>query len=121
MESNLMNLQRIKIYTNESVQVAIAEGLKRRAMDARSCRDVGNHGLTDEQQLDYACRNSLVIFTHDDDFLKLSAKYMAQGKKHPGIIYSHQKDYSIGECIRRIKIIVDVLSPEEMRNHIEFL
>ena len=121
MENNVTDLQRIKIYTNESVQVAIAEGLKRRGIDARSCRDIGNYGLTDEQQLDYACKSNLVIFTHDDDFLKLSAKYIAQGKKHSGVIYSHQKDYSIGECIRRIKLIVDVLSPEEMRNHIEFL
>ncbi len=115
------NPERIKIYTNESVPVAIAEGLKRRGIDARSCRDVGNYGLPDEQQFDYACQNGLVIFTHDDDFLKLNAEYMAQGREHPGLIYAHQRDYSIGECIRRIKLIVDVLSPEEMRDHIEFL
>ena len=121
METSLANSQRIKIYTNESVQVAIAEGLKRRGVDARSCRDVGNYALTDEQQLDYACKNGLVIFTHDDDFLKLNIEYTAQGKEHPGIIYAHQRDYGIGECIRRIKVIVDVLSPEEMRNHTEFL
>lgn len=121
MENNLTDSQRIKIYTNESVHVAIAEGLKRRGIDARSCRDVGNYGLTDEQQLGYACKNGFVIFTHDDDFLKLSAKYMTQGKEHPGMIYSHQRDYSIGECIRRIKLIVDVLLSEEMKNHIEFL
>jgi len=119
--SNLKNLQRIKIYTNESVPVAIAEGLKRRGIDAQSCQDVENYGLTDEQQLDYACKNEFVIFTHDDDFLKLSARYIAQGKRHPGIIYSHQRNYSLGECIRRIKLVVDILSPVEMRNHIEFL
>lgn len=113
--------EKIKIYTNESVSVAIAEGLKRRGIDAQSCRDAENYGLTDEQQLDYACRNNLVIFTHDDDFLKLNAKYVTQGKEHPGIIYAHQKNYGIGECIQRIKLIVDVLLSEEMRNHIEFL
>lgn len=121
METGPVNSQRIKIYTNESVSAVVAEGLKRRGVDAQSCRDVGNYGLTDQQQLDYACENGFVIFTHDDDFLKLSAEYITQRKEHPGIIYVHQRDYSIGECIRRIKLIVDVLSPEEMRNHIEFL
>ena len=84
--------QSIGIYTNESVPVAIAEGLKRRGIDARSCRDVENYGLTDEQQMGYACSNGLVIFTHDDDFLKLSAKYLAEGREHPGMIYSHQRN-----------------------------
>ncbi len=113
--------QSIRIYTNESVPVAIAEGLKRRGIEARSCRDVENYGLTDEQQLNYACENGLVVFTHDDDFLRLGAKCLAQGGEHPGIIYSHQKDYNIGECIRRIKLIVDVLPAEAMKNHVEFL
>lgn len=121
METSVKKSQHIKIYTNESVQVVIAEGLKRREVDARSCRDVENYGMTDEQQLDYACKEGFVIFTHDDDFLKLSARYMASGKAYKGIIYAHQKDYSIGECIQRLKFIVDVLSPEDMRDHIEFL
>lgn len=117
----MTNSQFIKIYTNESVPVAIAEGLRRRGIDAQSCRDIGNYGLSDEQQFDYACKSGFVIFTHDDDFLKLNIEYVNQGKEHLGIIYAHQKDYSIGECIRRIKVIVDILSPQEMRNHVEFL
>lgn len=116
-----MDSDRIKIYTNESVPTAVAEGLKRRGIDARSCRDVGNYGLTDEQQLDYARQNDFVIFTHDDDFLKLNVEYTTYGRGHAGIIYAHQRSFNVGECIRRIKIIVDILSPEEMENHIEFL
>ncbi|MBD3182933.1 hypothetical protein GF312_11625 [Candidatus Poribacteria bacterium] len=92
----LIKQERIKIYTNESVSVAIAEGLKRRGVSVQSCQDAGNCGLTDEQQLDYAWKNSFVIFTHYDDFLKLSAEYMDQEREHAGIIYSHQKDYSLG-------------------------
>ena len=44
---------KIKIYTNESVDVAIAEGLRRRGVDAFSARDSDNLGLTDEEQLIY--------------------------------------------------------------------
>jgi len=40
-------MDKIRIYTNESVDVAIAEGLKRRGVDASSARDTGNLGLSD--------------------------------------------------------------------------
>ncbi|MBW2026318.1 MAG: hypothetical protein JRI90_13220 [Deltaproteobacteria bacterium] len=94
---------KIRIYTNESVNVAIAEGLKRRGVDAFSARDTGRLGLTDEEQLLFA------------------EKEMEEGKTHHGIIYCHQKSYSIGECIRKLRVLTSLLTSEEMVNHIEFL
>ncbi len=114
-------MKKIRIYANESVSVKIAEGLRRRGVEAWSARESGNLGLTDEEQLKYALSQKAVIFTHDDDFLKLSVKWLAEGKSHHGIIYSHQLDYPTGKCIRRLKLIVDMLTAEEMVNHIEFL
>lgn len=47
----------LRIYTDENVQGAVAEGLRRLNADAFSAREVGNLGLTDEEQLEYAARN----------------------------------------------------------------
>ncbi len=116
-----MSLQKIRIYTDENVSNAIAEGLRRRGIDAQSCQEMRNHGLTDIEQLDYAYKNGFVIFTHDDDFLTLDAKYRSLGKKHRGIIYAHQREYDIGECIKRLELIVEILTPEEINNNVEFL
>ncbi len=44
----------ICIYTNESINVAIAQGLRRRGVKAISAKDVGNLGLTDKAQLKFA-------------------------------------------------------------------
>lgn len=41
---------KIRIYTDESVNVSISEDLKRRGVEAFSVRDAGNLGLTDEEQ-----------------------------------------------------------------------
>jgi hypothetical protein len=41
----------IRIYTDESVDVAIAQGLQRRGVEAFSARDRDKLGLTDEEQL----------------------------------------------------------------------
>jgi predicted nuclease of predicted toxin-antitoxin system len=113
--------KKIKIYTDESIHTAVAKGLKRLGVEAQSCQDANKSGLSDNEQLAYAYENGLVIFTHDDDFLRLDAEYISQGREHCGIVYAHQKDHSIGECIRKLKLIVDILSPEEMKNHVEFL
>jgi predicted nuclease of predicted toxin-antitoxin system len=111
---------KISIYTNESVSVAIADGLKRRGVEAFSARDAGNLGLTDEEQLIYAGKEKVSIFTHDTDFLQIAARWMEEGRTHHGIIYCHQKRYSIGECVRRLRVLTAVLSSEDMVNHIEF-
>jgi len=108
----------IKIYINESIDVAVAEGLKRRGVQALSAKDTGNLGLTDEEQIQYASREEAAIFTHDDDFLSLVAK---SNREHHGLIYVHQQKLSTGECIRRIKTLVQIKTPKEMQNHIEFL
>ena len=112
---------KIRIYTDESVNVSISEGLKRRGVEAFSVRDAGNLGLTDEEQLIFANEERASIFTHDTDFLRIAAMWIDEGRTHHGVIYSHQKSYTIGECIRRIRIITTVLASEDMINHIEFL
>ncbi|MCK4482238.1 DUF5615 family PIN-like protein [Candidatus Bathyarchaeota archaeon] len=108
--------ERIKIYADESVNVAIVEGLKRRGVETFSPKDINKLGLTDEQQIEVATQNRAVIFTHDVDFLRIASQ-----KEHPGIIYVHQQKLSVGECIRRLKTIVETKSPQEMRNRIIFL
>ena len=111
----------VKIYTDESVPVAVAAGLQRRHVEAISACDSENLGLTDEEQLDFATSHEMVIFTHDVDFLRLACSQVESGKDHWGIIYVHQDRATIGECIHRLKEIADLFEPDDLRNHIEFL
>jgi predicted nuclease of predicted toxin-antitoxin system len=91
---------RLRIYTNESVHIAVAIGLRQRGIDAWSARDIGNLGLSDEEQLAYANQERSVIFTHNHGFIKLAHNWAQQSKEHWGVIYIHQEAFSIGECIR---------------------
>jgi predicted nuclease of predicted toxin-antitoxin system len=108
----------IRIYADESVNVAIVEGLKRRGVKIWSARDVGKLGLRDEEQLEYAIKERAAIFTHDDDFLSLVTE---SGREHYGIIYVHQLHLSIGESIRRLKTLAETKSSDAMCNQIQFL
>ncbi len=111
----------LRIYTNESVPTAVAERLKRRGVDAWSARDAGNLGLSDKEQREYATREQAVIFTHDDDFLRLAHDRAQQGTEHWGIIYVHQYKHSIGECIRHLMDYALILEADDMKNRVEFL
>ncbi len=70
----------------------------------------------DEAQLAFATAQGRCIITHDDDYLTLHAS----GVRHAGIIYGAQ-GMSIGDLVRGVMLIVDVLADEDMRDHVEFL
>lgn len=72
----------VRIYTDESVPVAIAAGLRRRGVDAFSALEADNLGLTDEAQLAFAARERAVIFTHDADFLRLAHDWSRRKRTH---------------------------------------
>lgn len=107
---------KITFYLDESVNIAVAAGLRRRGVKAITAGDSDTLGLTDIKQLEYATKNGLVIVTHDDDFLSL-----ALNKRHSGVVYVHQQKYPVGDLIRNLKLLWDIVDTEEMKNHIEFL
>ncbi len=77
---------RIKFYLDEHVSKAVAKGLKRRGVDVLTVAEAGLLGATDEEHLERAKSEKRVIFTQDDDFLRLHAT----GSEHSGIVYAHQ-------------------------------
>ena len=111
----------VEIYTDESVPVAVAAGLQRRGVMAISARAAGNLGLSDEAQFNYARANQLLLFTHDTDFLQLAHQLHASNQEHCGVIYVHQNKMSIGECIRRLKELSELLEQVDFKNYVGFL
>ncbi|MHC5727073.1 MAG: DUF5615 family PIN-like protein [Nostoc sp.] len=76
-------------------------------------------GISDGEQLYFAMSENRVIFTHDDDFVGIH--HGGDMFMHAGIIYCAQNRHSIGEILRRLILIWEVLEPEEMIYKLEFL
>lgn len=70
----------------------------------------------DEEHLVLAINQGRVIFTQDADFLRLHAA----GIEHAGIAYAPQQT-PVGPLVRGLVLIYQVLEPEDMRNHVEFV
>jgi predicted nuclease of predicted toxin-antitoxin system len=107
---------RIKFYLDEHVPKAVAKGLKRRGLDVITVVEAGLRGATDEEHLERAKSGKRVIFTQDDDFLRLHAL----GNEHSGIVYA-QQGKGVGTLISGLMLIYQALEAEEMINHVEYL
>jgi predicted nuclease of predicted toxin-antitoxin system len=107
----------VKFYLDEHIPRAVVEGLRRRGIDVLTIQDAGRVGDPDWKQLAFAAMKRRVLVTFDDDFLALDAA----GAPHSGIVFSQAGRRSIGELIESLVLIANVIEPEEMRNHIEFL
>jgi predicted nuclease of predicted toxin-antitoxin system len=109
-------VDRIKFYTDEHVPRAVTEGLRRRGVDVVTVQDAGTQGAEDARHLDFAAREGRVVLTQDADFLRLHAA----GVSHAGIVYVPQQT-PIREILRSLTILHELLRPEDMVRHVEFL
>jgi predicted nuclease of predicted toxin-antitoxin system len=103
------------------VDIHIAEGLRKRGIEAFSAIEKRMLGVTDLEHFKYASDRHAVIFTHDHHFIEIAKSLAKDGKEHWGIIFAEMHKLSIGECIKRLAIYADILSAEEMKNQVEFL
>ena len=108
---------RIKFHLDEQVKSVIARELIRRGIDVTTTVEARLRTKTDEEQLKFVCQEKRVLFTQDDDFLKIASLT----DNHPGIVYCRQRTRSIGEIIESLVLIYEIYSPEEMRDRVEFL
>ena len=106
----------IRFYTDEHVARAVVKGLRDRGVDVLTVTEAGLPGAADDMHLARARRDGRVVVTHDVDFLRLHAA----GVGHAGIVYV-TRELPIGDVIRGLMLIVQVLDAEDMIGHIEFL
>ena len=109
-------MSKIRFYTDEHVAKAVIRGLRQRGVDVLTTPQADTLHATDEAHLKFALDEQRVIFTQDDDFLKLAAT----GKPHAGIIYAPQHT-PISQIIQGLMLVYQVLEAEEMMDNIEYL
>ncbi len=109
--------ERVSYYFDEHVANSIAKGLRQRGVDVLTTGEAGMIGAPDDQQLALATKEGRVLFTNDDDFLRLHTA----GSKHSGVVYVRQQHLSVGETIQALMLIYEVLTAEDMKDHVEFL
>jgi len=109
--------ERIRFHLDEQVDPDIARALRRHGIDVTTTIETGLRAQSDEAQWLFIKQERRVIVTHDADFLRFASRT----HDHPGIAYCHKAVRSLGEMIRSLILIYEVLTQEEITGRIEFL
>lgn len=112
-----MVAERIRFHLDEQADPNIARALRRHGIDVTTTVEAGLRGASDQEQLAYARQERRVLVTHDTDFLRL-AGFSAD---HFGIVYCHKARHSLGDIIRHLLLVYEILSAEEIAGTIEYV
>jgi len=110
-------LRAIRFHLDENCSHTIADGLRRRGIDVTTTPEVGLLRVTDEEQLAYARAELRVIFSYDDDLLRLAAT----GAEHAGIAFCQQRKRSVGDIVRGLVLMWERLEPHDMVGRVKYL
>src|SRR5207237_8415867 len=77
--------------------------------------------LEDASLLDRATALGRILFTRDDDLLREGALRQKRGESFAGIIYAHQLDVSIGQCVIDLELVAKASDSDEWISSIEYL
>ena len=115
-----MNKLFIEIYLDENVHVLIAKIVQSHGFKAVTTQEVRRGGTSDREQLKYANEQNYAILTHNRvDFEELAKDCFASGKNHSGIIIA--ADNSPQEIARRLLVILNDFTADEMKNQIIYI
>ena len=114
---------KIRLYFDEdSMQRSLVDALRARGMDVRTALEDRMIEQTDSAHLDHATQQGRVLFSFNrGDFYRLHTAYLAEGRRHTGIILANQQQYTVGELMRRMLQLAATKSAQDIRNQIEFL
>ncbi len=110
----------IRLYIDEDVHESVAPALRQHGYDVLTVREAGRRGLTDAEQLAYAAEQGRTLFSFNaSDYAGLHLSYSSQGREHAGVVVA--KQISIGETVRRLLVLLQQVSAEEVRGQLRWL
>ena len=113
-----------RLYLDEdSMDYDLVQALRSKGIYVRTVRVERKLGLSDEEHLLYAAEQGRVIYRFNRrDYMALHTTFLQKGISHAGIILAPERSrYSVGEQLRRIMLIIEAKSAEEMKNQALFL
>ena len=111
----------VKLYMDVHVRRAVTNGLRLRGVDVLTAQEDGARELDDPALLDRAAALGRILFTQDDDLLREAAKRTQSREAFAGIIYAHQLNIAVGQCVDELELIAKATEPDEWANRLLYL
>lgn len=109
--------ERIRFHLDEHIDPDIAKALRSHGIDVTTTVESNLRTASDAVQLEFARRERRVLVTQDADFLRLAA----QSTDHTGIAYCQQNKRTLGEIVRTLILMYELIEPDEIMGRVEYL
>ena len=111
----------IRFYMDVHVPRPITLGLRLASVDVLTARDDNHATADDDTLLDRATELGRVLFSQDEDLLKIARFRQLNGVPFAGVVYGHQQRVTIGRCVHDLELIAKVLDPTDMENVVQYV
>lgn len=111
----------VRLYVDVHIRRAVTEGLRLRGVEVLTAQEDDAREFDDPDLLDRATALGRVLFTQDDDLLREAKRRQQTGETFAGVIYAHQLNITIGQCIADLELIAKASEPEEWVNGTVYL
>lgn len=103
-----------------NVSSEVTEGLRRRGVDVLTAAEDRAARLGYADLLARATSLDRVLFTHDRDFLRISAAWQRQRIRFAGVVFIPQLAANVGRCISDLELIARGYDPVDLENRLEY-
>lgn len=111
----------LRFYMDVHVPAAITEGLRRRGIDVLTSQQDGTRQVDDETLLLRSTELGRVLFSQDDDLLRIAAAWQAGNQPFAGVVFAHQQRASVGQCVEDLELIAECCSAAEVSGRVIFV
>lgn len=105
---------RFPIFTDNHVQQALVDGLRRSGWDVVRAIEVLPEGTKDPLLFEHAAKAGRVFVSNDDDLWAIVGEWLRTGRAFAGLIYWHPHDYAAmttGELLRAFEALAGKPDP----------
>ena len=101
----------VKLYLDEDMSSRVAQALRSKGLDVVSSHEVGNDGLSDEEQLRYATKEGRHLDTNNaKDFLALANQWYEKGRRFPKILILREERSPRHDLGAQVKTLEEFLN-----------
>jgi hypothetical protein len=100
---------------------AITRSLRGRGLDVLTSQEDDTTLLDDEALLARATELGRILFSQDQDLLRIAAEWQSRGRAFSGIVFSLQQGVSLGALAQDLELLLLCSLPEEIRNSVIYL
>jgi len=111
----------LTLYMDQQVPSAVTAGLRRRGVDVLTAHEDGAAEADDEWILKRATELGCIVYTNDDDFLEITARWRKEERPFSGLAYAHQESVTVAKTIEDLELIAKAADADYMRNRVEYM